>query len=163
MDWGAGHFENIAAQLRPAAELARVLRPGGRLVLTAWQREGALGEAARFRAGLIASLPDAGPAPAWFAWHDPETLTSLLAPHGFTVAVRDAALPFTDTSPKAFTDAELADHPAWVAARALLEPAGRWAPVPGDLTRLFADANEDPSAFRLTGRYVIATATMSPA
>jgi SAM-dependent methyltransferase len=39
-----------------AAEMARVLRPGGRLVFSAWLREGALAGQARMRARLIAGV-----------------------------------------------------------------------------------------------------------
>jgi SAM-dependent methyltransferase len=143
-----------------AAEIARVLRPGGRIVLSAWLRQGALADQARLRGELVAGVRDESPGGGLFAWHDPEALAGLLAPHGFSVAMHDQALAFTGASPGAYADAELADHPGWVEARELLEPAGRWEPVRADLTRLFADANEDPGAFRITSRYVIATATM---
>jgi SAM-dependent methyltransferase len=150
-----------------AAEIARVLRPGGRLVLSAWLREGALAAQARLRGELVARLRGelvAGvrgenPVSGLFAWHDSQALTGLLGPHGFTVAVADRALAFTAASARAYADAELADHPGWVEARGLLEPAGRWEHVRAELTRLLADASEDPGAFRITSRYVIATAT----
>jgi SAM-dependent methyltransferase len=143
-----------------AAEIARVLRPGGRLVLSAWLRQGALADQARMRGELVDRVREESPGSGLFAWHDPEALTGLLAPYGFSVAMHDQALAFTGASPRAYTDAELADHPGWVEARELLEPAGRWERVRADLTQLFADANEDPGAFRITSRYVIATATM---
>jgi hypothetical protein len=81
----------------------------------------------------------------------------LFAPHGFSVAVRDDALVFADASPEAYVDAELADHPGWVEAHKLLDPLGKWNGVRADLTKLFADANEDLGAFRITSRYVVAT------
>lgn len=142
-----------------AAEIGRVLRPGGRLVLSAWLPQGAIADQARLRGELIAGVRDEGPRSALFAWHDQEALTGLLAPHGFSVAMRDHALVLTDTSPEAYADVQLADHPGWVEARQVLEPAGRWEHARADLTHLFADANEDPAAFRITSRYVIATAT----
>jgi SAM-dependent methyltransferase len=143
-----------------AAEMARVLRPGGRIVLSAWLRQGALADQARLRGELVAGVRDESPGSGLFAWHDPEALKGLLAPHGFCVAMHDQALAFTGASAEAYADAELADHPGWVEARELLEPAGRWEQVRADLTQLFADANEDLCAFRITSRYVIATATM---
>jgi len=143
-----------------AAEFARVLRPGGRIVLSAWLRLGALADQARLRGELIAGIRGESPGAGLFAWHDLGALTGLLAPHGFAVTMHDQALAFTGASPEAYADAELADHPGWVEARELLEPAARWENVRADLTRLFAAANEDPGAFRITSRYVIATATM---
>ena len=143
-----------------AAEIARVLRPGGRLVLSAWLRRGALADQARLRSELVAGVRDESPGRGLFAWHDPGALAGLLAPYGFSVAMHDQALAFTGASPEAYADAELADHPGWVEARELLEPAGRWERVRTDLTQLFAGANENPGAFRITSRYVIAAATM---
>ena len=110
-----------------AAEIARVLRPNGRLVLSAWLREGALAEQARFRGEVVAAVGGGGRTPAWFAWHDPEVLSTLFAPHGFAVTVTEHALAFTAESPAAYAAEELANHPGWVEARELVEPAGRWA------------------------------------
>jgi hypothetical protein len=98
--------------------------------------------------------------PRPFAWHDPNALAQLLAPYGFTVATQEQALAFTGASPDAYADAELANHPGWVEAPELLEPVGRWEQVRGNLTKLFANANEDPAACRITSRYVVAAATM---
>jgi SAM-dependent methyltransferase len=121
-----------------AAEIARVIKPGGRITLSAWLRQGALADQARMRAELVASVYDKAPGSALFAWHDPEVLRGLLAPYGFSVAIHDHALAFTGASPE-----EYADHPGWVEARELL-PSGRWEHVRADLIQLFADANEDP-------------------
>jgi SAM-dependent methyltransferase len=142
-----------------AAEIARVLRSGGRIVLSAWLPQGALADQARLRGELIAGLRDESPGSGLFAWHDRKALTGLLAPYGFSVAMQDQALAFTGASPQAYADAELADHPGWAEARRLLEPAGRWVHVRADLIQLFTDANEEPGAFRITSHYVIATAT----
>jgi SAM-dependent methyltransferase len=142
-----------------AAELARVLRPGGRIVLSAWLRQGALAGQARLRHELLSGLPGHGPGAALYAWHDLDALTTLLGPHGFSVRLEEQALTFGAGSPEAFADAELADHPSWVQARKLLEPAGRWVNAREDLIELFAKANEDPAGFRITSRYVIAVVT----
>jgi hypothetical protein len=93
-----------------------------------------------------------------FVWHDLDALTGLLGPHGLTVEVHEHTLAFTAASPEGYAAEELANHPGWVEAREVLEPAGRWASVHVDLTALFAAANEDPAAFRVTSRYVVATA-----
>jgi SAM-dependent methyltransferase len=142
-----------------AAEIARVMKPGGRIALSAWLRQGALADQARLRAELVAGVHDEAPGSMLFAWHDPEALRGLLAPYGFSVAIHDHALAFTGASPEEYADAELADHPGWVEARELLERSGRWEHVRADLIQLFAAANEDPSAFRITSRYVVATVT----
>ena len=44
-----------------------------------------------------------------------------------------------------------------VAAQAVLEPAGRWGEVAGRAIERLEAANEDPTAFRTTSSYLIAT------
>jgi SAM-dependent methyltransferase len=142
-----------------AAEMARVLRPGGRIVLSAWLREGALADSARLCGDLVAGVRDEVPSSVPFAWHDPEALRELLAPHGFSIATHDHALAFTGASPEEYADLQIAHHPAWVEARELLEPSGRWEGSRSALIELLAGVNEDTDAFRMTSRYVVATAT----
>src|SRR5262245_6067225 len=62
-------------QARAAAELARVCRPGGRLVLTTWAPAGAVAEFF----GVIAAYSDAPPV-RWspLAWGDPAHVEGLL-------------------------------------------------------------------------------------
>ncbi|GAA4352054.1 class I SAM-dependent methyltransferase [Angustibacter luteus] len=141
-----------------AAEMARVLRPGGTLVLSAWRREGALAAQADLRLGLLDRAGGPAPAGPLFAWHDEHALTELLSPYGFAVTTTEHTLAFTAASPAAFADHELVDHPMWVESRELLERAGLWEQARRDLTRAFDELNEDPAAFRITGRYVVATA-----
>jgi SAM-dependent methyltransferase len=145
-----------------AAEIARVLRPGGRLVLSAWLREGALFEQGGLRRDLMARVRGETTPVAPFAWHDHAAVTGLLA-HEFVVSMNDHELAFRGTSPAAFAAAELANHPLWVEAREVVEPAGKWGPFKAELDRLFEAANEDPDGFQITSRYVVAVAMRSSA
>ena len=83
----------------------------------------------------------------------------LLAPFGFSIEVEERSLAFTAASALAFVDSELEHHPAWVEARAVLEPRGTWSVVRDEVIALFADANEDPEAFCVSSRYVVTMAT----
>jgi hypothetical protein len=49
------------------------------------------------------------------------------------------------------------NHPGWAAARAVLEPAGRWEDLASRAIEILEAANEDPTAFRTTSVYLIAT------
>jgi SAM-dependent methyltransferase len=139
-----------------AAEMARVCAPRGRLVLTAWLPEGALGQLAGVRAGAVGAKPRGGPP---FPWHEREALVSLLEPHGFSeVHLEQRDLPFTAASAEAFLEAELRDHPLWVAAAPELEAGGRVDDVRRRALEVLESANEDPGAFRVTSRYVVALA-----
>jgi SAM-dependent methyltransferase len=122
-----------------AAELRRVTAPGGRIVLSAWIPEGAMSDAVRVvrRAG--------GPPP--FAWHDRDALTELF---GRPVELAEHRLAFTDESPRRFVDREFDNHPLWKANDA---PGRR-----DDVAAVLEAANEDPAGFRVTSRYVVATA-----
>jgi SAM-dependent methyltransferase len=142
-----------------AAELSRVLGPGGRVVFTAWVPDGAIGRQAALRRNAVAAAGGAPAGPPPFAWHDAEVVYMLLAPYGFSIEVEERSLPFTAASTLAFVDSELEHHPAWVEARAVLEPRGMWATVRDDVIALFGDANEDPEAFCVSSRYVVTTAT----
>jgi SAM-dependent methyltransferase len=140
-----------------AAEMARVSAPSARVVLSAWIPAGPLTQAVGIRREAVAGTPGPPAGPS-FAWHDPGELDRLLGPHGFSVEVTEEALAFTAASPDEFVETELRDHPAWIAARAVLEPRGELEAVRARLVDLFADANEAPGAFRLTSRYALVTA-----
>jgi hypothetical protein len=100
----------------------------------------------------------ATPGQAPFAWHDASALRELFEPYGFTVSVADAVLPFVASSPAAFAGSEFRDHPAWVEAARVLDTT-TLETLQAEALRLFTAANEDPSAFRVTSDYVIATLT----
>jgi SAM-dependent methyltransferase len=140
-----------------AAEMARIATPHGRIVLSAWMPGGALADVMRVRRDATAArgiAPDAAP----FAWHEQAALTSVFAPHGFSIDLSEQQLAFTAASPQQFLDTELRVHPAWIAARATLEPRGEMQAVRDRALEIFEAANEDPAGFRVTSSYVVATA-----
>jgi SAM-dependent methyltransferase len=138
------------------AELLRVVRPGGRIVLTAWQDGGLIFESGGLlRAALAESAPptDDAPPPPHTRWSDPDLLRGLFAPH--RVTVHEGRLPFRNTSPQAAAD-DLFDHqPMWLAAGRALAPE-RYARARADSAALFAERNEDPAAWQSTSGYVSA-------
>jgi SAM-dependent methyltransferase len=139
------------------AEMARIATPAGRIVVSAWMPGGALADVMRMRGDALAAAGIHGGA-APFAWHDRAALTSAFAPHGFSVDLSEEQLAFTAASPRDFLDAELHVHPGWIAARAVLEPRGEIQAVRDRAFEILGAANEDPTGFRVTSRYVVATA-----
>ena len=138
-------------------EMVRVTSPRGRIVFSAWipsgavhRAVGAAGEAVRRALGA-----PAGPPP--FPWHDRAALAELFAPHGFEVGIAEERLAFTASSPEAFVD-EQADHPLAVAGRAVLDPRGESESLRERMIEIYTAANEDPDSFRVTSRYIIASA-----
>jgi ubiquinone/menaquinone biosynthesis C-methylase UbiE len=141
-----------------AAEIARVSSVAGRVVLCAWIPTGALAEMMGLRREAIAALGAGAPAPAPFAWHDATALAELLAPLGFRIEAREEQLALRAASARDFLEAELRDHPLWIAARAMLEPA---AEMPGLYQRalgILEAANEDSGGFRISSPYLLARA-----
>jgi SAM-dependent methyltransferase len=140
-----------------AAEMARVLAPGGRIVLSAWVPDGALWEVQRIRSEALVAAGGAVRGASSFAWHDEHALAGLLGPHGFSVELEKAQLSFSAASPLAFLEAELEDHPAWVDTAKALTPAAMQN-LRARALEIFQDANEESGSFRVTSRYVVLTA-----
>lgn len=140
---------------RAASEIARVLRPGGRLVFSAWMMEGAIWSAS---AALMATLARHLPAPdpsARPAWHDPAFVAEWIGPYGGALSVEVATLPFEATSGAAWFAEQEEHHPAWRAARRALEPAGAgpWEALRRDSVEILEAANEATSGLRVTSPY----------
>lgn len=115
--------------VRPAeaavAEIARVVRPGGRLVITTWPPRGPMfGAVSLMRSALAdAGGEDAAVTPA--NWGDPSVIEALLGRYG-EVAITEEQLRHADSSPEAFWDRWERLHPIWIGARTQLEPRGEW-------------------------------------
>jgi SAM-dependent methyltransferase len=139
------------------AEMARIATPGGLIALSAWMPGGALADVMRVRRDATAAAGiSSGAIP--FAWHDRAALTSAFAPHGFSIDLSEEQLAFTAASPQEFVETELRVNPGWLAARAVLEPRREMQAVRDRALEIFEAANEDPAGFRVTSRYVVATA-----
>lgn len=60
--------------------------------------------------------------------------------------------------PRRRTSRKFSEHPLSVAGRAVLEPRGEAEALRARTLAILTAANEDPAAFRMTSRYVVATA-----
>jgi SAM-dependent methyltransferase len=112
---------------RAAAEIARVVRPGGRVVITAWLPRGTLFQPVMLMRQALARVnPPDGPPPA--NWSDPDTLERLLGAYG-ELDVSERLLRAPPESAESVWDRWERLHPMWIAARKLLEPANEWDPL----------------------------------
>jgi SAM-dependent methyltransferase len=141
-----------------AAELARVTAPAGRIVMSAWIPGGAVSAAVREARETVARVLGAPPGGPPFPWHERDALGELLAPHGFDVTTEEHRISFTSKSPRAFVEAEAANHPLAVAGRAVLDAHGEGEALNRRVLVIYDAANEDSEAFRVTSRYVVASA-----
>ena len=145
-----------------AAELARVAGPRGRVVLTAWIPSGAIHDYVATLQRAVAEASGRPPGPPGFAWHDREALEGLLGPFGFRLETAEHELAFTATSARDYLEAEARAHPLAIAGLAVLRHAGTADATQARALEILEAANEDPAAFRVTSRYVVATARREP-
>jgi len=139
-----------------AAEIARVSKPTARVVFAAWVPGGPISDAVRLTRDTMAEIlgqPSASPP---FAWHERESLAGLFEPHGFSVSLTEHPIPFHAPSIDEFMAIEGENHPLAIAARPVLEKAGRAEEIREGMRRIYEEANEDPESFRITSSYVIA-------
>ena len=139
-----------------AAEMTRVLDPEGRMLISAWIPDGAISRAVRLSRQTVSEVLGQPPAAPPFPWHEQGALEELFHPHGMSVSLSEHRISFTAPSVEQFVDSEGENHPLAVAARPILEEAGRSEELRDALLALYGEANEDPDGFRVTSRYVIA-------
>ncbi len=144
-----------------AAEMVRVTAVGGRILLTAWIPEGAINDCVGVFQKAVAEALALPPAPPPFAWHDQTALESLFRPHGLSVTLEQDRIAFTAASAREYLEIQRRDHPLSVAGGAVLESRGQAEALGKRALGILEAANEDPSAFRVTSRYVVARAARS--
>jgi hypothetical protein len=137
-----------------------VTKPGGRIVLSAWLPEGAVQRAVRLAGEAVREALGAPAPPPPFPWYDRAALAELFAPHGLAITLAEESLSFTAPSAEAFVD-EQSSHPYAVAGEEVLGPRGESEALRRRMIAVYEEANEDPGAFRVTSRYVVATARRS--
>jgi ubiquinone/menaquinone biosynthesis C-methylase UbiE len=145
-----------------AAEIDRVTAPAGRVLLAAWIPGGAISQAVRFTRETVAEIMGQPPASPPFAWHELESISRLFEPHGFSVSITEHSLAFGASSVDEFMGIEGENHPLAIAARPVLEGAGRAEEVREGMRQIYEGANEDPEAFRVTSAYVVAEIDRRP-
>jgi SAM-dependent methyltransferase len=136
-----------------AAELARVIRPGGRLVMANWTPAGFIG---RFFATIAPRLPNppdgASPPPLW---GDEDHLRRLFAGTGVELTIEPRSVVFEHSSPEGFVDFMAANYGPLLKARERLEPEGEWDGLRADLIGLSVQANLGVEGFLAPSEYVL--------
>lgn len=135
-----------------AAELERVVRPGGRIVLATWVDRGPLAEVTRASVAAMGRLASPGtPPPARPDWGDPAALASLFTGR---VRVDEQVMPFVARSPGDWVREQGEHHPGWISARAALGPEAYGA-LEEEMAGILAAATDDPSGLRVTSPYLV--------
>jgi SAM-dependent methyltransferase len=144
-----------------AAEIDRVAAPDGRVLLVIWVPGGPISDAVRLARRTVDEVLGQPPPASPFPWHERDALSGLFKPYGFSVSLTEHSIPFHAPSIDEFMRIEGENHPIAIAAQPVLERAGRVEEVREGMRRIYEEGNEDPSAFRLTSNYVVATFTRS--
>ncbi len=140
-----------------AAELVRVCRPGGRIVLANWTPEGYIGRFFRTLAPYMPP-PPAGVSPPPL-WGSEDHVTRLFEGSGATLGFTRTTVDFRHDSPGAFVDFMAADYGPLVMARTALAAQGRWDDLRADLVALSREMDvAGDGAFLVPSEYVIVTA-----
>lgn len=140
-----------------AAELVRVCRPGGRIVLGNWSATGYIG---RFWSTMGPYMPTppafASPPPGWGR---AEHVEALFAPHPVSLAFEHGAVTFSADSADAFMDMFADLYGPLLQARTRLSAAGRWDALRGELIALSEELNTaTDGTWRVDSDYLVIVA-----
>lgn len=140
--------------LRALREIARVTRPDGRVLISAWVPDGPI-DRMLSAMGRVLSRVTQTPPPSRFAWSDQIAVNALASEAGLVHArtiSRDLAI--RDSSPEAYVEAGQ-EHPMALSVRPVLERAGVDKEVEAAMIAVLREANEDPHAFLVHSPYVV--------
>lgn len=137
-----------------AAQMRRVVRPGGTIVITAWRPEGGISEAIKLmRAALAEYVTPPTDAPERVDWNSPEALAQLLG----DVQESDHELGFRAASARAWLSKHREHHPAWLSMRQAM-PAERFDEVQEEIVAILERHDVGSGGFEVRSPYLLARA-----
>jgi ubiquinone/menaquinone biosynthesis C-methylase UbiE len=150
----------VPDQRTEAQEIARVLKPGGRMALCAWTPEGTIGGM------FITTAKHRPPPPEGFQppilWGNEDHVRQLFEGTGVDLDIERTAVEFKSDSLEEFFDEMERDLPPIVASRELLEPEGKYEALREDLLALYRENNlADDGSWRSSNEYLLIKGTKS--
>jgi SAM-dependent methyltransferase len=135
-------------------ELRRILRPSGRILVTAWVPAGPIDAMLTAMGRVVGPVTSQAPAKR-FPWAVPGALAPAAAEAGLVlVSTTHAELPIRAASPEAYVSAGQ-EHPMAVAIRPVVRQAGAEDEMREVMTAVLREANEDADAFLVHSPYVV--------
>ena len=139
---------------RALREIQRVLRPSGRVLLSAWIPEGPI-DAMLGAMGRVLGRVTQSPPPRRFPWSDPGAIAELAGEAGLVLkGTSRGELAIRDSSPEAYVLAGQ-EHPMALAVRPVLDRAGVSDEAREAMTAVLREANEENGAFLVHSPYVV--------
>lgn len=142
-----------------ASELARVARPGARVIVTAWTPEGLNGRMFKTVGSYMPPAPPELKPPVM--WGSEDHVRSLFEPTGAELAFERHMVTFEHESPTGWLEYNERVLGPTIMAKAALEPQGKWDALRNDLVKLYTDGNEaEDGAFKARAEYLLTVARM---
>jgi ubiquinone/menaquinone biosynthesis C-methylase UbiE len=144
----------VPDQRTEAQEIARVLKPGGRMAVCAWTLEGTIG-------GMFVVISKHRPPPPEgfqppILWGNEDHVRSLFEDTGVDLDIERTTVEFQADSVEEYFEEMERDLPPIAASRALLEPEGKYEPLKEDLLALYRDSNTaGDGSWRSTNEYLL--------
>lgn len=141
---------------RAADEMLRVVRPGGRVLVTSWTPRGPISQAGKILRDAMNVLDPSQASRPGPAWGDPAFVRDLFEKRGARVSIEEATLVFEAASPEAWFDEQVQHHPGWRFFHEALKPLpAEWERVRSRSLEALHAGNEDASRMRVTSYYLV--------
>jgi SAM-dependent methyltransferase len=139
---------------RAIHEIARILRSGGRALISAWVPAGPIDSMLGARGSVLGRVSQSPPRKR-FPWSESAAVAALAREVGMSLrSTTSAELAISDISPAAYI-AKGQEHPMALAVRPVLQQAGADAEARTAMTAVLRQANEDPNGFLVHSPYVV--------
>jgi len=136
-----------------AGELARVLRSGGRMGLLTWALGSDIADFIRATAPYLPPPPAVASSP--LLWGDEDHVRGIFAGTGLALSFEAGTVTFPRMPLQEIIDIHTQQFGPLVAARALLEPQGRWQPLADEVTDFFTGKADADGTVTFVSDYVV--------
>jgi ubiquinone/menaquinone biosynthesis C-methylase UbiE len=142
-----------------AGELARVARPGARIVVAAWTPEGLNGQMFKTVGSYMPTPPPELKQPVM--WGEEDHVRELFEPTGAELAFERHMITFEHESAASWLQYNERVLGPTIMAKAALEPQGKWEALRDELVKLYTDGNEaEDGTFRARAEYLLTIASL---